>query len=93
MFRKKTIGDSIRGGTPGYRPFLDGIFPDIDRPAIGAPPLMENPQMWIDVCSTNNHMHLYNMSAPRAAGSRAVLNPKGGLVHINTYQSQVKKYM
>ena len=30
-----------QGGTPYFHPFLDGIFPEINHPAIGVPSFME----------------------------------------------------
>ena len=37
------LGGSTNGGTPSSHPFLDGIFHEINHPAIGVSPFMETP--------------------------------------------------
>ena len=39
------LGISINGGTPSYHPFLIGIFPHLNHPAIGVPPIYGKTQM------------------------------------------------
>ena len=37
------MGVPINGGTPSYHPFFKRIFANKNPPAIGVPPLIENP--------------------------------------------------
>ena len=36
-------GFQSHGGTPSYHQFIDGIFHEINQPAVGNPLVMENP--------------------------------------------------
>ena len=59
-FHTEHVGVSINGGTISYHPFLDGIFPEIQHPAIGVPgtPMAMTPPYYTHDLWKPPYMHI-----------------------------------